>query len=161
MRITHATPAAAYATSAYRNWEGNQKTPAECRDIAFQLIHGKVGRKLDVAMGGGLQFFKPTYFIDKNGNRGARTDGRDLVEEYLNFRSVDNKRPVFVENKKDLLRISPYQTDSILGLFAHSHMNYRMDTQKTEEPTLIEMVDKTIDILKKNPNGYVLLVEGI
>lgn len=99
MRVTHATPAAAYATSAYREWEGTKKTPAGCQDIADQLIYGKVGQRLDVAMGGGSQNFLPTFLTDKNGNRGARTDGRNLVQEYLQVRSIGNKRPVVVEDK--------------------------------------------------------------
>ena len=40
-RITHATPAAAYARSADRNWEGDSRmegVEGGCKDIARQLI---------------------------------------------------------------------------------------------------------------------------
>ena len=40
-RITHATPAAAYARSADRNWEGDSNmkgVKGGCKDIARQLI---------------------------------------------------------------------------------------------------------------------------
>ncbi len=34
------------------------------------------------------------------------------------------------------------------------------DADRTDEPSLAEMTEKSIDILSKNPNGYVLMVEG-
>lgn len=43
-RITHATPAAAYAHSPERNWEADISTPdtdGTCKDIALQLIEKK------------------------------------------------------------------------------------------------------------------------
>lgn len=40
-------------------------------------------------------------------------------------------------------------------------MTYMADRDNSEwEPILTEMVDKTIKILEKNPNGYLLLIEG-
>jgi alkaline phosphatase len=39
-------------------------------------------------------------------------------------------------------------------------MSYRLDATKTEEPSLIEMSQKALSILKKNPNGFLLMIEG-
>lgn len=41
-------------------------------------------------------------------------------------------------------------------------MNYESDrvTSSDKEPSLIEMTEKAIQILRKNPNGYLLFVEG-
>lgn len=47
-RLTHATPAAAYATSADREWENDSLSPEGCDDIAKQLVHGDVGKKIKV-----------------------------------------------------------------------------------------------------------------
>jgi len=51
-----------------------------------------------------------------------------------------------------------------MGLFEGSHMKYRLETiadqSVDKEPTLPEMVDIAIDILKKNENGFFLFVEG-
>lgn len=47
-RLTHATPAAAYANSAHRNWEHDGVTAEGCVDIARQLVHGDVGKKMQV-----------------------------------------------------------------------------------------------------------------
>ena len=49
------------------------------------------------------------------------------------------------------------------GLFEHTHMQFELDRNDDTwgEPSLTEMVDKTIDILKRSEDGYFLLVEGI
>ena len=56
----------------------------------------------------------------------------------------------------------PDQTDHLLGLFERSHMEYEHDRPKDTagEPSLAEMTDKAIDILAKNPEGFLLLIEG-
>lgn len=54
-QVTHASPAGVYAHTANRNWESNQQllddggNPNYCSDIAQQLIHGSVGRKMKVS----------------------------------------------------------------------------------------------------------------
>ena len=42
-------------------------------------------------------------------------------------------------------------------------MQYEVEraSDKAGEPSIEEMVDKAIRILKKNPKGYFLLVEGL
>ena len=52
-RVTHATPAATFASSADRNWENNEANGLKGRkgcndDIAKQLIYGEIGQKLKV-----------------------------------------------------------------------------------------------------------------
>ena len=50
-RVTHATPAAAYAHSADRYWENDSELGpqgAECMDIAKQLVMTEEGAKLKV-----------------------------------------------------------------------------------------------------------------
>ena len=39
-------------------------------------------------------------------------------------------------------------------------MNYEYERNNSNEPSLQEMTEKAIEILKKNPNGFFLLVEG-
>lgn len=50
-----------------------------------------------------------------------------------------------------------------LGLFETSHMQYEVDRDKSSngEPSITEMTAKAIQILKKNSNGFFLLVEGL
>jgi alkaline phosphatase len=90
-RVTHATPAAAYAHTSSRYWESNENAPEGCDDIAYQLIHGEVGSKFDVVMGGGKR-----HFLPNTTSEGLRTDGRNLIDD---FRSKNNDRAKVVHNK--------------------------------------------------------------
>lgn len=93
-RVTHATPAAAYAQSASRYWESNENTPDGCDDIAHQLIHGETGSRLDVVMGGGRRHFLPNI-----SEAGYRSDNRDLIKEYVNLNAVNQKRARVIFNR--------------------------------------------------------------
>ncbi len=96
-RITHATPAAAFARIANRDWEGNAGVPAGCEDIAQQLIWGEIGSKIDVALGGGRGNFQPNTTRDREGNKGLRTDGKNLLDEYIRIKKRQGKRPAIVQ----------------------------------------------------------------
>lgn len=97
-RITHATPAAVYATSSSRYWESNESAPTECADIAYQLIHGEVGSKLKVALGGGRRHFLPNI-NSPNIESGWRTDYRNLINEYLLIQRLQNISALYVSNR--------------------------------------------------------------
>lgn len=45
-------------------------------------------------------------------------------------------------------------------MFTPADMSYEVDRDPTLEPSLSEMVTKAIEILRKNENGFFLLVEG-
>lgn len=92
-RITHATPAASYAQSASRYWESNENAFEGCDDIAHQLIHGKIGSNLDVVMGGGRRHFLPST------DAGMRTDGRNLIGEYLSLQQEKGFNARVVQNR--------------------------------------------------------------
>ena len=49
------------------------------------------------------------------------------------------------------------------GLFASRYLEYdllRKQQSGNDQPTLAEMTRKAIEILKRNPKGFTLLVEG-
>lgn len=48
----------------------------------------------------------------------------------------------------------------IPGLFEPEDMTYDLERNPDTDPSLTEMVEVAIKILKKNPNGFYLLVEG-
>src|SRR5207344_1957576 len=89
-RLTHATPAACYAHTSWREWEADSDRPAGATvpDIASQLIDrygkGGIGDGLEVALGGGRAKFTPRGTRDPEyaDRSGARGDGRDLVREW-------------------------------------------------------------------------------
>lgn len=62
------------------------------------------------------------------------------------------------------MTINATETHYLMGLFEQSDCRYNLDILNENithmEPTLSEMVDKAMDILNKDENGYFLFVEG-
>jgi len=61
--------------------------------------------------------------------------------------------------------VDPATTDKLLGLFEPGDMNYEVDRtnptfEAAGEPSLAEMTEKAIQILRKNSEGFFLFVEG-
>lgn len=162
-RVTHATPAATYAKSAERNWESDNNLPEEakqngCIDIADQLINFEHGDGIDVVMGGGRRHFIPKQVTDIEGKSGKRKDKRNLINEW----QVNNTNGVVVQTQGEFDSIDTDSTSKLLGLFNSSHMRYEADRSNdvSGEPSLTEMTSKAIDILSKNDNGYILVIES-
>jgi alkaline phosphatase len=165
-RITHATPAATFAHIANRDWENDGEMPEEaktagCIDIARQLVEMPQGDGLEVALGGGRSSFLPESAADPEdeGKTGARADGLDLTKAWLERYGNSG---AYAWNQAQFDAIDPANVDHLLGLFDRSHMEYEHDRPQDAagEPSVAEMTAKAIDILAKNPQGYVLLVEG-
>jgi alkaline phosphatase len=165
-RITHATPAAVYSHTPHRDWESDTDMPAEamqegCVDIARQLVEMKPGDGLEVAMGGGRQHFLPETAADPEdeGKKGRRKDGLDLTQKWVERYGNSG---AYVWNKAQFDQLGPANVDHVLGLFERSHAEHEFDRPKDKggEPSLAEMTAKAIDILKKNPQGFFLMVEG-
>jgi alkaline phosphatase len=139
--ITDATPAAMVAHTRRR---------AEQNFIAGEML------KADVVLGGGSQQFLPQ---STPGSR--RRDDRNLIEE---FRA---KGYAFAGTRAEL---AAARGDKILGLFNLDNMNVYLDREIlkgpdvlkgfTDQPTLMEMTKKAIDVLSRNKNGFFLMVEG-
>lgn len=164
-RITHATPAATYAKVAGRDWEADKDLPEEakaggCKDIAAQLIDWPAGDGFEVVFGGGRGNFMLADQQDPEDETatGARTDGRDLVAEW----TAKHNDGVYVWNQEGFDAIDPANVSRAFGLFNRSHMQYDVDREKDAggEPSLAEMAVKAVDLLAKNENGFVLMVEG-
>lgn len=163
-RLTHATPAACYAHSPDRDWEGDKHLTDSARedgfpDIARQLIEFPFGDGLEVALGGGRALFFPKKTVDSeyDSEKGTRLDGRDLAEEWVKKLGGD-----YVWNREQFAAVDATKTKRLLGLFEPSHMQYETDRagDKAGEPPLNEMTAKAIDILSRNEKGYFLMVEG-
>lgn len=162
-RVTHATPAATYAHVPERDWESDAELTAEakrngCKDIARQLVEFPYGDGLEVVLGGGRRNFLPEQVSDGEGERGGRRDGRDLTQEWLSR----FPRAEYVWNAAQFAAVDPARVEHLLGLFESSHLEYEADRLQDQagEPSLAEMTAKAIGILKKNPRGFFLMVEG-
>jgi alkaline phosphatase len=135
-RITHATPAV-YATHVRQRGMENA--------IASQYLKSGV----DVLLGGGERHFvaseeEATYGKTK------RKDNIDLVSRFKDA-GYD-----VVYNKEQLLNASGGQ---LLGFFDDSHVPYNLD-RESETPNLSDQLSKAIEVLEKDEDGFVLMMEG-
>lgn len=160
--VTHASPSGVYAHVANRMWESDLDVkkfnvdPAKCKDIAQQLVYGETGKKLEVIFGGGRRKFMPENQVDRDGHKGERQDGMDLVKNYLFM----NKNARYIDTIDGLRGLESNPPDRVLGLFAPGQMNYYLDRNPQKEPTLAEMTGAAIKLLQRKEEGFFLFVEG-
>jgi alkaline phosphatase len=162
-RATHATPAATFAHAADRNWENDSQLPpaakaAGCTDIARQMVETPYGDGPDVLLGGGRSNFIPAGTPDPEypDRQGRRQDGRNLVDAWL----ARHPGGSYAWNAAQFAG-APVDAP-LLGLFEPSHMHYEHDRpgDAAGEPSLADMTRAAIERLSRDPEGYVLLVEG-
>jgi alkaline phosphatase len=167
--VTHATPAALYAHSPEREWESDTRLSPEARaadfpDIARQLIEFDRGDGLEVVLGGGEQYFRPggpaaaSLWPQLDGRAVARSDGRDLTEEWR----ARDPGSTFVRTCAEFENLDPARTSHLLGLFAPKHLRFEAERENATpcQPSLTRMTLKALDMLERNPKGYFLMVEG-
>lgn len=134
-RITHATPACFGAHVIDRDMEN---------EVAEQYL--KQG--FEVYMGGGLR-----NFIPKSERGSKRKDDIDLISDF--------KKGGYdvVTNLDELSKLNINRKTKVLGLFSKSHMPYHID-KPDKAPSLSDMTAAAIEVLKQNPKGFFLMVEG-
>jgi alkaline phosphatase len=130
--ITDATPASFSAHVPHRSDEASV--------AAQELALG-----VDVLMGGRKIFFLP------EASGGERKDGRNLLDE------AGKAGYAVVGTADELKQVSG---GKILGLFNKGNMSYEIDRAKTQEPSLAEMTQKTLQVLSKSPKGFFAMIEG-
>jgi len=131
--VTHATPAGFAVCQQSRNEEN---------EIAEKYL-GLV----DVALGGGRSFFDPSQ----------RPDKRDLWEE------ARAQGYVVCMNREEMQQAA--DAGRLIGTFSNSHMPYVIDLPGSpglqgKIPTLAGMTQVALGILNKEPNGFLLQIEG-
>ncbi|MCM3176436.1 alkaline phosphatase [Cytobacillus horneckiae] len=104
---------------------------ADEAEIAPQLLDNDV----DVILGGGKNYFPETLLND------AKKDG---------YKYVSNKNEL--KNTK--------KTNKLIGLFADEGMAPELDRDETNQPSLADMTKSALDVLKRDKNGFFLMVEG-
>ncbi|XP_034476799.1 membrane-bound alkaline phosphatase [Drosophila innubila] len=171
-RVTHASPAGVYAHIADRNWENDMEvTERGCNssqtiDIARQLVEWTVGKNLKVILGGGRQNFLNSTVRDEAGFAGYRQDGRNLIKDWLADKQSRNSSASYVWSRKGLNQLDLDNTDFLLGLFATGHLPYDGDRVRSPahsplaDPSLSELTEAALRVLRRNENGYFLFVEG-
>ncbi|XP_072295248.1 alkaline phosphatase, intestinal, tandem duplicate 1 [Eucyclogobius newberryi] len=164
-RVQHASPAAAYAHSVSRSWYSDSDLPTSaqqqgCVDIATQLV---TNVDIDVILGGGRMYMTPKGTLDpeyptSNSRKGDRKDKKNLIDVWLHAKP--NKRSRYVWHRKDFDEIDVKRTDRLMGLFEPKDLRFEIFRNSTRDPSIVEMTEKAIQILSKNPKGYFLFVEG-
>lgn len=112
-----------------------------------------------MVLGGGRRYFFPATTKDVEGYTGYRSDGADLIKEWLFTKQRLGFTPKYVYTKDDLSDIDVNTCNSVLGLFSPDHMPYHLEA-RPEDPSLAEMTQKAIQLLSTNKNGFFLFVEG-
>lgn len=111
----------------------------------------------DVIMGGGLQRYIP------QGEEGSkRHDNQNVVQEFK------DKGYTYATTSKEMMAAP--SDKPLLGLFHKSTMNVYIDREMlknpevlgkyTDQPNLVNMTKKSLDILSRNPNGFFAMIEG-
>ena len=137
LRLTDVTAAAFYAHPA---------APGNAEDIARDFVQAA---KIDVAMGGGSEAFLPKV------KGGSRNDGRDLLLEL--------RRDGFeiVRTRAELEAVSTFRRPKLFGAFADAELAFFNEIeQRSEQPSLSDMVRRAIELLQYNPAGYLLIVDA-
>ncbi len=116
-------------------------TPADCAShsynrgrynhIAPQMIHNDV----DVVLGGGIAY------LNEEGENYLKNNGYGIF-------------------KDDIKGFRSYEGNKMWALFGQGEMEYDLDRNPEEQPSLAEMTAKAIEKLSKNENGFFLMVEG-
>ncbi len=157
-RMTHATPAGFAAHQKHRFMEN---------EIAVDML----ASRCDVLLSGGLRHWVPQAVNDRDSATylamvqmigGAfdpvskREDNRNLLLE-----ARGDYQLVF-----DRTALGRVESSRVLGLFANSEMIDAIGEQNAvaagvrTEPTLVEMSEKALELLAKNPAGFFLMIEG-
>ncbi|NXA71566.1 PPBT protein, partial [Thryothorus ludovicianus] len=125
-RVTHATPSAAYAHSANRDWYSDGEMPHDaleggCKDIARQLVENIP--EIEVILGGGRKYMYPKNVSDveypqEEKHRGTRLDGRNLVQAWQEAKPR-GKVAEYVWHRRGLLALNLSRVDFLLGKSLH------------------------------------------
>lgn len=157
-RLTHATPAAFAAHQSHRSKES---------EIAEDMLR----LAPEVLLSGGLRYWLPQEVNDKESEsykntlvlmsgsfepKSKRKDSKNLIEQA-------RAQGYSVAFNRTQLKISH---DKILGLFSNSGMangieysQSKNDTRRLQ-PSLLEMTEQALQVLAKDPEGFVLIIEA-
>ena len=120
--------------------------PTNSDAIALELL---TGGKIDIAMGGGAAAFSAEAAI------GGRQDGRDLLVE-MRHNGFD-----VVRSKAELEAIPVWRRPKLFGVFSDNELAFADQVEeRSDQPSLPDMVQRAIELLQYNRRGYVLVVDA-
>nr|CAD7578233.1 unnamed protein product [Timema californicum] len=91
-----------------------------------------------------------------------REDGLELTRTWQEDKAERGARYALLSNTGDLTRLDASNVDYVLGIFANGHLKYDFERDSSPEgmPSLSQMTSVAIKVLDKNPEGFILMVEG-
>jgi alkaline phosphatase len=123
--------------------------PTESTDVE-KIASEFVDRgNIDIAMGGGAAQFLP---VPKGGDR---QDNRDLLLE-LRGNGFD-----VVRTRTELETIPAWRRPKLFGVFSDGDLAFTNQVdQRNQQPSLLDMVRRAIQLLQYNAGGYLLVVDA-
>lgn len=90
----------------------------------------------------------------------SKADGRDLIADWNTDKRNRGLSHVVVVNTGQLNSLNASAVDYVFGVFANGHLKMEHQRDKSLEgmPSLRNMTEKAIEILQRDPDGYVLVV---
>ncbi len=135
-----------YSTGIVTTTEIAHATPAtfaahaKHRDLKTKIRDQLLSQNIDVVLGGGLG---GTYI-------GGRSGAQNLA---------NNHNYTLVTNTSELNQISN-STDSLLGLFGYYNIDYELERNPQESPSLQEMTSKALQLLDSKNKPFFVMIEG-
>src|SRR3989440_9722874 len=122
--------------------------PAESSDVEKIATEFVDRGNVDIAMGGGAAQFLP---VTKGGDR---QDGRDLLLE-LRGNGFD-----IVQTRAELDAIPAWRRPKLVGVFSKEDLAFvNQVEERSQQPSLSDMVRRAIQLLQYNVGGYLLGVD--
>ncbi|XP_025786214.1 intestinal-type alkaline phosphatase [Puma concolor] len=100
------------------------------------------------------------WYSDADMPAKARKEGcQDIAQQLISNVDIDGAR--YVWNRQALLQASqdPSVTH-LMGLFEPGDTKYEVHRNHTRDPSLMEMTEAALHLLRRNPRGFYLFVEG-
>jgi alkaline phosphatase len=136
-RLTDPTSAAFYAHAA---------DSSDAEKIASEFVDRG---NIDIAMGGGAAQFLP---VTKGGER---QDSRDLLLE-LRGNGFD-----IVRTRAELDAVPAWRRPKLVGVFSKADLAFvNQVEERSQQPSLSDMVRRAIQLLQYNVGGYLLVVDA-
>src|SRR5438477_9758232 len=140
--VTHAKLTAPTSAAFY----AHPVDPNDVDGIAAEFVERG---KIDIAMGGGAAQFLPST------KGGERQDGRDLLLE-LRRNGFD-----IVRTRAELEAIPAWRRPKLFGTFSNVDLAFANQIEeRSQQPSLSDMVRRAIELLQYNAGGYLLVVDA-
>jgi len=122
---------------------------AKSRRDSESIVNQYLQLEPDVLMGGGADFFLPNTV-----KGGKRVDGKNIIQAF------QDRGFQYIDSPDDLSNLNKSKA---LGLFAVEDIDYEIERNPKESPSLSQMLDAGLRTLKQKTNtnkGFVLFVEN-